>query len=202
MPSCSTEQEFLLGTISRKGAIPAGTTRTTTGVAGVGAFRSVSVLSIRLEPGRQSLRCPVREMPTSRPSRIGGALHYLLLYRLGWTEPHRGLHAWAGGHLDEEDDTISLIRRIWIAEHTLEVYHCWSLLAQRRFDIAAGTSTTDLDDARPEARMFPRAGELMLQKPATSRFPLFMPNSGDPLHLQLHFLHNSGMPIVAKLIKH
>jgi len=131
-----------------------------------------------------------------------GALHYLLLYRLGWTEPHRGLHAWAGGHLDEEDDTISLIRRIWIAEHTLEVYQCWSLLAQRRFDIAAGTSTADLDDARPDARMFRRAGEITLQKPETSRFPWFIPNTGDPLHLQLHLLHDPEQLIVARLIKH
>ena len=50
--------------------------------------------------------------------------------------------------------------------------------------------------------MFRRAGEIMLQKLETSRFPWFIPNSGDPLHLQLHFLHDPEQPTVARLIKH
>jgi hypothetical protein len=145
---------------------------------------------------------PTERDPHAQTLGYWGALHYLLLYRLGWTEPHRGLQTWVGGKLNEEDDTTSLVRRIWIAEHTLEVYHCWSLLAQRRFDIAAGTSTADVDDARPEARAFRRAGEVMLEKPETSRFPWFTPNSGDPLHLQSHFLHDPAQPIAAKLFKH
>jgi hypothetical protein len=42
----------------------------------------------------------------------------------------------------------------------------------------------------------------MLQKPEMSRLPLFVPSNGDPLHLQLHFLHEPEQLIVARLIKY
>jgi len=63
-----------------------------------------------------------------------GAL-YLMLYRLGWADPARGLAWWASaGYPDDYDDlTLRLMKKVWVNDGRIELLRTWLDLQQRPF---------------------------------------------------------------------
>ena len=55
------------------------------------------------------------------------ALHYLLLHRLGWASPDRGLRWWYDQGKPVDDPTLSLISEVWDRDGSLDVYLAWLL---------------------------------------------------------------------------
>lgn len=62
-----------------------------------------------------------------------GSLHYLLLNRLGWSCPHRGLMRWYDLGKPTDDPTLGLISEVWGRDGYLDVYLAWLLRLQPRF---------------------------------------------------------------------
>ena len=55
------------------------------------------------------------------------ALHYVLLHRLGWAHPDRGLRWWYDEGKPVEDPTLSLISEVWDRDGNLDAYLGWLL---------------------------------------------------------------------------
>lgn len=53
-------------------------------------------------------------------------LHYLLVARLGWSDPGKGLRAWADGGRDSEDETLTFIEAVWGHDGHLDKYIAWA----------------------------------------------------------------------------
>lgn len=62
-----------------------------------------------------------------------GPLHYLLLNRLGWSMPHRGLMEWYDQGKPTDDSTLALVAEVWDRDGYLDVYLAWLLRLQPRF---------------------------------------------------------------------
>ena len=77
------------------------------GVSGV--FRALAApLTGQLVPAAPELRDPHKQA-------LGywGALHYVLLHRMGWARPDRGLRWWYDAGKPVDDPTLSLISEVW-----------------------------------------------------------------------------------------
>jgi hypothetical protein len=61
------------------------------------------------------------------------ALQNILVYRLGWSLPHRGLLWWYESDRPREDDVLALVHEIWHGDGNVDVYLAWLLTLQPSF---------------------------------------------------------------------
>jgi hypothetical protein len=54
-------------------------------------------------------------------------LHHLLIYRLGWSRPDRGLRWWYDSGKPTKDPTLAFLSEVWDRDRTLDRYLAWSL---------------------------------------------------------------------------
>ena len=116
------------------------------------------------------------------------ALQYLLLYRLGWSNPRKGLMQWYDKGKPTDDPTLALVAEIWDRDGHLDVYLAWLLQNQPRF----------LGEGRQNGASWPEVPEPIdpawsawLRKTSTSLesspAPHFSLTGGcDSLHLTVH----------------
>jgi len=135
---------------------------------------------------------PVPSLPREgdpHPQSLGywGALHFLLLYRLGWSAPHRGLQRWYELGKPTDDPTLRFVAQVWGRDSGLDIYLEWLLRRRPIFNLATGQPWAHVDPAQPLAewnlwlRNFHGSSE-------SSRFEWFShAGGGDPLHLTAHF---------------
>lgn len=62
-----------------------------------------------------------------------GPLQYLLLYRLGWSDPRKGLMRWYNNGKPTDDPTLALVSEVWDRDGYLDVYLARLLRLQPRF---------------------------------------------------------------------
>jgi hypothetical protein len=79
------------------------------------------------------------------------ALHYVLLRRLGWTRPDRGLRWWYDNGKPTEDETLRFVFDVWDADsHGLDEYLGWLLEGRPRFQLhAPDIAWAHWDDEQP-----------------------------------------------------
>lgn len=53
-------------------------------------------------------------------------LHFLLVARLGWNDPGRGLRAWHDQGRPPGDATLDFISSVWGKDNTLDTYIAWA----------------------------------------------------------------------------
>ncbi|WP_232819192.1 hypothetical protein [Homoserinimonas sp. OAct 916] len=80
------------------------------------------------------------------------SLQYLLLYRLGWTRPDRGLRWWYDEEKPVDDPTLKLISKVWDRDGQLDHYLGWLLEGRPRFDISNAVSWADVMDEGEKLR--------------------------------------------------
>ena len=115
-----------------------------------------------------------------------GALHYVLLHRMGWARPDRGLRWWYDAGKPVDDPTLSLISEVWDRDGNLDAYLGWLLQGQPVFLGSEPQSSAEWPSARePLAPNWARwsaavrsAGEL----PGS----VYFQGGWDPLHLSGH----------------
>lgn len=116
-------------------------------------------------------------------------LHNLLLYRLGWSRPDRGLRWWYEAGKPVDDPTLALIAEIWDRDGLLDGYVAWLLGNPRQFlnegsdDLAfAPKVASSKEDLSPGWRQWLRSTNEQYDE---ARYPGFNYNvvQGDPLHL-------------------
>ena len=61
------------------------------------------------------------------------ALQYLFLYRLGWSDPGKGLTRWYDIGKPTDDPTLALVAEVWDRDGHLDRYLAWLLQRQPRF---------------------------------------------------------------------
>lgn len=119
------------------------------------------------------------------------ALHYLLLYRLGWSHPELGLMRWYDMEKPTDDATLALVSEIWDRDGHLDVYLAWLILLQRKLGptafLEAGgvgtTNTASTDLSGPWEVWLEKTIEQSSRTPA----PWFPLTGGwDELHLTRH----------------
>jgi hypothetical protein len=125
-----------------------------------------------------------------------GALHYLLLYRLGWERPHLGLERWIEGGQNNNDLTLRVIDAVRGTDRTLKRYYAWSLLSQIEYGLREGTSLTPLY-LSPEGLLRTRRAAALSENLDENRFPWFSSLTGDPLHLSGHYLQQPKQDVEA-----
>jgi hypothetical protein len=74
-------------------------------------------------------------------------LQYLLLRRLGWTRPDRGLRWWYDSGKPIDDPTLQLVSQVWDGDgFGVDAYLAWLLEGQPRFDLThAGAGSANWD---------------------------------------------------------
>jgi len=116
------------------------------------------------------------------------ALQYLLLYRLGWSSPARGLMRWYDDGKPTDDPTFALVSEIWDRDGHLDVYLAWLLRLQPSYLDAANPSNAEWAST-PEA-LSPRwAAWLRTTTDALDRSPMphfSLTGGADNLHLTGH----------------
>lgn len=135
---------------------------------------------------------PVPSLPQKgdpHPQSLGywGALHFLLLYRLGWSAPHRGLQRWYELGKPIDDPTLCFIAYVWGRDSALDIYFEWLLRRRPIFNLTTTQPWADVDPAA-----LPEEWNLWLRNfrgsSESSRFEWFNnAGGGDPLHLTAHF---------------
>ncbi|WP_159084958.1 hypothetical protein [Planctomonas deserti] len=130
-----------------------------------------------------------------------GALHYLLLHRLGWAEPHRGLERWYAGGQGTDDPTLRFIRAVWDEDDGLDVYFAWLLRRQPHFDLR-NRMVRNAAPTTPMTRHWHHKGVRLGAVPAVRRFEHFDSASFDPLHLTGHFIDPSSTPGGSRLLRY
>ena len=76
---------------------------------------------------------PAPSDPHQQSHGCWGALHYVLLHRLGWARPDRGLRWWYDQGKPVDDLTLSLISEVWDCDGNLDAYLAWLLQGQPVF---------------------------------------------------------------------
>lgn len=141
---------------------------------------------------------PVPAAPTHAPDEphsqaLGywGALHYLLLRRLGWSAPHRGLMRWYDAGKPTDDPTLALVAGIWDTDGFLDVYLAWLLRLQPRF---LHGETVVPQNPEPLDAAWSRWLEATVAREEQSPAPHFALTGGwNPLHLTGH-IGEGGTP--------
>ncbi|TFD32125.1 hypothetical protein E3T34_09235 [Cryobacterium sp. TMT1-62] len=114
------------------------------------------------------------------------ALHYLLLHRLGWAHPDRGLRWWYDEGKPVEDPTLSLISEVWDRDGNLDAYLGWLLKGRPVFLNADGpesaTWPADLEPLAPHWERWVREVEAAAELTGSEYFQ----GGWDPLHLTGH----------------
>ena len=118
-----------------------------------------------------------------------GALHYLLLHRLGWANPAQGLRWWYENGKPTEDSTLALIAQMWDRDGMLDRYLYWLLSRPHVFMTAKEVTVWGMGPEvaeRPTVRwqQWMAAFEESFEP---TKYPWFGSlGEGDPLHLTGH----------------
>lgn len=119
------------------------------------------------------------------------ALHYILIYRLGWAHPERGLRRWYEAGKPVDDATLALVSEIWDRDGKLDVYLAWALPGGANFlrgkDKKPEFPGDDLTNTPALWRDWHRHNAVPW-KSATHNFP----SSGDAFHLTVHSGENGA----------
>lgn len=130
---------------------------------------------------------PERDDPHAQSLGYWGALHYLLLYRLGWSDPGKGLRDWIDGGRRTDDATLRLVDEVWGADGGLDSYVAWTITTPMRFleGGALGPNPWGKHVASPEEpRWRAFLAEVMSRPTPGGQFGLG--GGSDPLHLSMH----------------
>ena len=118
-------------------------------------------------------------------------LQYLLLRRLGWTRPDRGLRWWYDQGKPVDDSTLQLVSEVWDGDgFGADFYLAWLLERQPRFDLSTpGASwaewNADTDTLSERWAQWHRETTTSAQK--LQGVTLVVGGGSDPLHLTGHF---------------
>jgi hypothetical protein len=120
-------------------------------------------------------------------------LHHLLLYRLGWSRPDRGLRWWYDNGKPTEDPTLAFVAEVWDRDQTLDRYLAWSITSNVEFHKNPSPTYQNRHDA------LPRDWELWLAHntrahDSSSDFLHQFYTAGDPLHLNSHLQSSMVSP--------
>lgn len=113
------------------------------------------------------------------------ALHYLLVNRLGWGRPAKGLTWWIDAGRPLDDPTLSLVDQLWVRDGTLDDYLWWlignPLIFRSRTDDVLGPWAKV--DERPQV-----TAEWLewSSRYEVTQLPWGFSNGFDPLHLSGH----------------
>jgi hypothetical protein len=142
--------------------------------------------------------CPVPAKPrddSPHEASLGywAPLHHLLLYRLGWSRPDRGLRWWYDSGKPTEDPALGLVAEVWDRDQTLDRYLAWSLTSNVTFH--TGPSPTYLN--HPD--VLSRDWKLWLAKntrayDSSSSVLHQFSTAGDALHLNSHLQSDRVSP--------
>lgn len=123
-----------------------------------------------------------------------GALHFLLLYRLGWSAPHRGLQRWYELGKPIDDETLRFVAYVWGRDSGLDIYFEWLLRRRPIFDLTAAQPWANEDVAELPAEWNSWLRSFSGSREASS-FEWFKNAGGsDPLHLTGHFVQAETSP--------
>jgi hypothetical protein len=112
------------------------------------------------------------------------ALQNILVYRLGWNLPHRGLLWWYESDRPRSDDVLELVHEIWHRDGHLDIYLAWLLILQPPF-LPGKPSDPSLDNHDRLTDEWQRW--LLDQTERSKRTQHFNLGGGwDPLHLTGH----------------
>lgn len=103
--------------------------------------------------GEPVLAAPGPDDPHEQRRAYWAGILYLLLFRLGWSDPARGLDWWQGQGFpdsDPQDRTLRLIKKVWVNDGRIDLLRAWLQLQQRPFmpEMTAlpGYRQKDIDD--------------------------------------------------------
>ena len=118
-----------------------------------------------------------------------GALHYLLLHRLGWANPARGLRWWYESGKPTEDPTLALVAQMWGRDGMLDRYLYWLLSRPHVFMTADEVAVWGMEPETMDA-LSGRWQQWMTgfrESFEPTKYPWFSSlGEGDPLHLTGH----------------
>lgn len=116
------------------------------------------------------------------------ALHYLLLYRLGWSIPQKGLMLWYDQGKPTDDATLALVSEVWDRDGFLDVYLAWLLRRQLRFldgvSFGFAPEIEHPEPLSPHWQAWLRRAEADSKDSPAPHFSLA--GGSDPLHLTGH----------------
>ena len=113
-------------------------------------------------------------------------LHYLLLHRLGWAHPDRGLRWWYDAGKPVDDPTLSLISEVWDRDGTLDAYLGWLLQGRPAFlDQESAEAATWPEELEPLSPKWGRWASDVQTASEQSGLQYFQ-GGWDPLHLTGH----------------
>lgn len=122
------------------------------------------------------------------------ALHYLLLYRLGWAKPDQGLRWWYEQGKPVDDPTLALVAAVWGADRRLDQYLAWLLQGQPIFLNPEHLNSADWASEAPEMpEKWHRWAAKANRDSAQGSTLLSFQGGWDPLHLTGH-TGQSGTP--------
>lgn len=79
------------------------------------------------------LAAPQHSDPHEHLRAYWASLLYVLMYRLGWAHPERGLAWWAAAGFPDVDPTLRLVRKVWVNDGQLKKLHGWLAQSQTSF---------------------------------------------------------------------
>ncbi|TFD25172.1 hypothetical protein [Cryobacterium lyxosi] len=127
------------------------------------------------------------------------ALHYLLIHRLGWAHPDRGLRWWYDEGKPVEDSTLSLISEVWDRDGNLDAYLGWLLKGRPVFlnpdSPESAAWPADLEPLAPHWERWVREVQATAELTGSTYFQ----GGWDPLHLTGHS-GEGGVPDPASTI--
>jgi hypothetical protein len=94
-----------------------------------GVFRALAAPTA----GEHVAAAPNQTDPHEQTLGYWSALHYLLLYRLGWSKPDGGLRWWYDHGKPVDDPTLALISAVWDSDGHLDEYLAWLLKGRPTF---------------------------------------------------------------------
>ena len=120
-------------------------------------------------------------------------LHHLLIYRLGWSRPDRGLRWWYDSGKPTEDPTLAFLANVWGRDRTLDQYLAWSLTANVKFHTESSPVHLNRPDSLSRDWESWLAQNVQAYKRSANVPHGFNPD-GDPFHLNFHLQSHVPSP--------
>lgn len=125
------------------------------------------------------------DAPHSQSLGYWASLQYILLHRLGWSKPHRGLMRWYDLGKPTDDPTLALVAEVWDRDGWLDVYLAWLLLRQPTFLQRSDQPAWNSDPAQLDTKWRTWVEDTVSSKQLKPA-PHFDPDQNDNLHLTGH----------------
>lgn len=134
------------------------------------------------------------------PPEAGAAYYtplvHMLLYRLGWVRPERGLDQWQLGRGDPADRHLALLGDVWDREIDLGIFHAWLYTVRDHGPLAHVAHAAGFEvDHEPAPRTPGWVDDAIARATQLApELPLPIGGGGDNLHLLHHVLGAVGEP--------